>query len=351
MEPHLPTDRPHGAPGTVSLVIPLLNESSVLQALVSEIETFRASRPHIHRIILVDDGSTDGTAEKVRRLTEHRPGYTLVVFSRNFGHQVAVTAGLACVKSDAAVVLDADLQDPLEVIDRMIEKWREGYDVVYGIRTRRDGESGFKRVTALLFYRLFRWLTDMEMPLDSGDFRLLSRPVVEAYRQIQEQQPFVRGLITWLGFNQTGIPYVRAPRAAGRSKYSVRRMTRLAVDSLTSFSDKPLRLAVRLGLLISLGALIGGIAWAIVAKYVLQTAITGWASLLVVIAFFGGVQLFFLGLVGSYLSRVYEEVKRRPRYVVRQMWDSTGLDARNSDSSGEAQGRTSTEHRGQTSVE
>lgn len=310
------------SPGSLALVIPVYNEAAMLPELVSAIEAYRRARPWLGQVILVDDGSTDGSADLARNLCEGRQGYEVVVFSRNFGHQVAVTAGLDLADADAVVVMDADLQDPLDVIDTMVERWREGYDVVYGIREAREGETRFKRWTATLFYRLFRWTTDLELPVDAGDFRLVTRRVISAYRRIAEQQPFVRGLISWLGFNQIGIPYVRARRAAGSTKYTVRRMMRLAMNSITSFSDKPLRVAVRLGLLISAGSLVGGAVWAILAKVVLRTAITGWASLLVVIVFFGGVQLFFLGLVGLYLARVYEEVKGRPRYVLRGIWRS-----------------------------
>ncbi|HYE59319.1 MAG TPA: glycosyltransferase family 2 protein, partial [Rhodothermales bacterium] len=213
---------------TVALVIPLFNEEAVLPLLIEEIERFRAARPEVTQVVLVDDGSRDTTLALARRLIEGRPGYVLVAFARNFGHQLAVTAGLHVVDTDAAIILDADLQDPLDVAGQMIDRWREGYDVVYGVRETRDGESAFKKLTAAAFYRFFRWATDLEMPLDTGDFRLMSRRVIEAYKQLHEQQPFVRGLVSWLGFNQVGLPYRRAARAAGETKYPLKKMLRFA---------------------------------------------------------------------------------------------------------------------------
>ncbi len=306
---------------TVALVIPLYNEEEMLPLLLEALEAHRAAHPEIVRVIFVDDGSTDRTFERARAGASGRAGYTLVRFSRNFGHQVAITAGMHLVREDAAIVLDADLQDPLSVTPRMVALWREGYDVVYGVRAQREGETWFKLTTARLFYRLFRWMTELDMPLDAGDFRLVSRRVLDAYRQIGEQQPFVRGLISWLGFNQIGIPYERAARAAGSTKYPLVRMLRLAVNSLTSFSDKPLRLAVLLGLGSTAIAILG-LIWVLVVKLILEGAVSGWASLIFVTLFFGGLQVLFLGIVGLYLDRVYQEVKGRPRYLVQEVWDS-----------------------------
>lgn len=307
---------------TVALVIPLYNEEAVLPLLVEAVEAFRAEHPAVTEVVMIDDGSRDHTAARVHELTGGKPGYVLVRFARNFGHQLAVTAGLAATTTDAAVVIDADLQDPLPVVGEMIAKWREGYDVVYGVRERREGETAFKRATAAAFYRLFRWMTDLDIPLDTGDFRLLARPVIDAYARFEEQQPFVRGLVAWLGFNQIGVPYVRAPRAAGETKYPLRKMLRLASVSLTSFSDKPLKLAAYLGLSLAALSLVG-LAWVLVVKYALQSAISGWSSLIFVGFFFGGVQLFFLGVLGLYVARIHDEVRRRPRYVVQSVWRST----------------------------
>ncbi len=314
-----------GARDTVALVIPLYNEEAVLPILLDHLYAFRRSHPEVVKVIFIDDGSTDATSQIVRSMTSGRSGYVILRFSRNFGHQIAVTAGMHFVEEDAAIILDADLQDPLPVAARMIEKWREGFDVVYGVRKHREGESWFKLATARMFYRVFRWMTDLDIPLDTGDFRLVSRRVLDAYRQIGEQQPFIRGLISWLGFNQIGIEYERGPRAAGRTKYSLRKMLRLAFDSFTSFSDKPLRLAIALGLFSTLVS-VAGLFWVLAVKYVFHTAVTGWASMAVILFFFGGVQVLFLGVVGLYLDRVYEEVKGRPRYLVQDVWQSEPAD-------------------------
>lgn len=310
---------------TVAFVIPLYDEEDVLPVLLDELEAYRREHPEVTEVVFVDDGSRDGTAALVRRLTEGRPGYVLLRFSRNFGHQLAITAGMEAVTADAAVVMDADLQDPLWVVTEMIAKWREGYDVVYGVRQRREGERGWKRAATFVFYRFFRHMTDVDAPLDTGDFRLVSREVLDAYRRIQEQQPFVRGLIAWLGFNQIGIPYVRPARAAGGTKYPFRKLMRLALAGITSFSDRPLRYAAGLGFFFSLVA-VCGLVWVVVDKLVFGVP-AGWASLLFTVFFFGGVQLLFLGVAGAYLARIYDEVKARPRYVLREAWQSEGRNA------------------------
>ncbi len=306
---------------TVAFIIPLYNEEAVFPRLLEEIEAFRTHHPEVTQVFFVDDGSTDQTAKLVRSMTEDKDGYMLLRFSRNFGHQLAITAGMNFVTTDAAVILDGDLQDPLHVVAEMIEKWREGYDVVYGVRHERPGDGFFKRHTTRLFYRFFQRMTDIGAPLDAGDFRLVSRAVLDAYREIHEQQPFVRGLIAWLGFNQIGVPYERPPRAAGVSKYPFRKLLQLAFDGLASFSGRPLRYAVRLGLLVSACSLLGLVV-VVILKLRMGNIIPGWSSLIFAAFFFGGLQLFFLGVVGSYLARVYDEVKARPRYVIRDFWQS-----------------------------
>ncbi len=306
---------------TVGLVIPLYNEEAVLPLLIDEIEAFRQDHPEVQQIVLVDDGSTDATARLARDLTAGKPGYVLIRFSRNFGHQLAITAGMEAVRTDAAVIMDADLQDPFWVVTEMIARWRQGYDVVYGVRKRREGETLFKRTATRLFYRLFQRLADVDAPLDTGDFRLVSRAVLDEYRRIQEQQPYVRGLIAWLGFNQTGIEYVRPGRAAGQTKYPFRKLLQLAVDGITAFSDRPLRYAARLGLVASALSMLG-LVWVVIAKLVYGIPVSGWTSLMVTLFLFGGLQLFFLGVLGSYLARVFAEVRRRPRYIIRERWHS-----------------------------
>jgi polyisoprenyl-phosphate glycosyltransferase len=310
---------------SVALVIPLYNEELVLPTLIREIELFRVRVPDVAQVILVDDGSQDGTLSVAKTLVSDKAGYLLVSFSRNFGHQLAVTAGMHMVTADAAVILDADLQDPLDVVEQMITKWRQGFDVVYGVRKKRDGDSLMQRLTARVFYRFFRRMTDLDAPLDTGDFRLVSRAVLDAYEKLGEQQPYVRGLISWLGFNQTGVEYHRRARAGGRSKYAWRDRLRLALDGIASFSGRPLRFAVRLGLGVSALSMLG-LVWVVFARYSVNSTVPGWASILFVGFFFGGLQMFFLGVVGSYLARVYEEVKGRPRYIVRDVWEPGGPD-------------------------
>lgn len=305
---------------TVALVIPVYNEEAVLPTLIAELETFRVGRDFISNIILIDDGSSDSSADLIYSLTEGRQGYTLLRLSRNFGHQLAITAGINAVTADAAVIMDADLQDPLYVLDSMVQKWREGFDVVYGVREERAGESFIKRKTAEWFYSIFQKIANIQAPRNVGDFRLISRKVIDAFDQFREQQPFVRGLISWVGFKQTGVTYSRPERAAGSSKYSFRKSWKLAVDGIASFSDRPLRYAVRLGLLVSTLSFFG-LIW-VVAEKLFGGTIPGWASILFAAFFFGGLQLFFLGIVGEYLARVYAEVKGRPRYIVMEKWRS-----------------------------
>lgn len=314
----------HDRRETVALIIPLYNEEAMFPVLFDEIVQYRMEHPEVVQVVFIDDGSQDRTAELVRDRTANRSGYVLIRFSRNFGHQLAITAGMEFVDTDAAVIMDADLQDPLWVVTEMIQKWRdEGYDVVYGIRKQREGETLFKRGLTHTFYRFFHRMANVKAPVDAGDFRLVSRRVLDAFRRMQEQQPYVRGLVAWLGFNQTGIEYTRPARAAGETKYPLRKLLQLAIDGITSFSDRPLRYAVRIGLLVSFMSVLG-LVWVVVQKYVIGIEITGWASLIFVAFFFGGLQLFFLGVVGAYLARVYEEVKARPRYVVQELWRSQG---------------------------
>lgn len=312
---------------TVALVIPLYHEEAMLPLLIGEVERFRAAHPYVTEVVLVDDGSRDRTRAVAQDLISGVQGYTLVGFSRNFGHQLAVTAGLAMVTADAAVVLDADLQDPLDVIPRMVEAWRAGADVAVGVREAREGETAFKTATASLFYRVFRWMTDTDMPLDAGDFRLVSRRVIDAYNRLGEQQPFVRGLVAWLGFRQVTVPYRRAARAAGETKYPLRKMLRFALSGLTAFSDKPLRIASWLGFGTAALSLVG-LAWVLLVRLVWHDAVPGWSSLVFAAFFFGGVQLFFLGVLGLYVGRVFDEVRGRPRYVIESVWRPDDDDAR-----------------------
>lgn len=318
----------------VTLVIPLLNEEEVIPMLISEIELFRARRPESISVLFIDDGSCDASNALIRTITSTLSGYRVIRFSRNFGHQLAVTAGLHAVDADAAIIMDADLQDPLDVAGEMIDTWKEGFDVVYGVRKKRAGVSSIVRLSYQLYYRLFSRFTDLDAPLDAGDFRLLSRRVILAYREFGEQQPYVRGLIAWMGFDQIGIDYERPARPAGTSKYSWHRLLQLGFDGIASFSGKPLRYAVKLGLVLS-ALSVFGLIWALVEKLLFHTDLPGWASLVFIGFFFGGLQLFFLGVVGSYVARVYEEVKMRPRFIIQESWTSGGATGTGDDESRE----------------
>ena len=301
-----------------SLVIPVYNEEAVLPALYKRLTDVMSRSGVSYEILLVNDGSRDRSWEMMLELRAADPHVSLLNLSRNFGHQIAITAGVEHAQGQAVVVLDADLQDPPEVVLEMLEKWREGYDVVYGLRTQREGESIFKRSTAAAFYRLLRRLTSIEIPVDTGDFRLMSRRVVESMKHLREQHRFVRGLVAWLGFRQIGVKYQRARREAGETKYPLRKMIRFAIDAMVSFSFVPLRLATLAGIVISCVSF----AYALVAVYAhfyMPQAVSGWASIMVAILFLGGVQLIFLGIIGEYLGRVYDEVKGRPLYLFQDL--------------------------------
>ena len=268
-------------------------------------------------IIYVDDGSTDGTASVLRELQAGDSRVRVVRLSRNFGHQIAITAGLEHASGDAVVIIDADLQDPPEVIGEFIERWREGHDVVYGVRTDREGETAFKRWTAKAFYRLINRLSDTRIPLDTGDFRLMDRAAVDALLSMPERDRFVRGMVSWLGFSQAAVPYVRAARHAGTTKYPIFKMVRLAMDGVLSFSITPLRLATWTGFAASFLAILG-ILYALYARFFASGLVRGWTSSFIAVLFIGGVQLICLGIIGEYIGRIYGESKRRPLYFVRE---------------------------------
>jgi dolichol-phosphate mannosyltransferase len=253
--------------------------------------------------------------ELLRGIAQAEPRYRILSFARNFGHQTAITAGVDYARGEAVVVMDADLQDPPEVVLEMVAKWREGFDVVYGRRRGRAGETWFKLLTARWFYRVFAAMIPIEVPLDTGDFRLMSRKVVVALRELREVHRFVRGMVAWVGFKQTEVVYDRPGRFAGETKYPLRKMVRFALDGITSFSVLPLRFATYLGMLTSLGS-VGVIAYALLAKYLYHQAVPGWTALMIIVTIFASVQLLMIGILGEYVGRVYEEVKRRPLYVV-----------------------------------
>jgi glycosyltransferase involved in cell wall biosynthesis len=305
---------------TVSIVIPIFNEETTipeldrrLRELLSTLEGLGLSC----EVVFVNDGSVDRSLGMLRDLARNDRRYKVLGFSRNFGHQMAITAGLDRAEGDAVVVMDADLQDPPEVVAEMVAKWREGYDVVYGVRKRREGETFFKKATAAGFYRLLRSLTGVQIPLDAGDFRLMSRPVVLTLRSLRERHRFVRGMVAWVGFRQTGIYYDRSERFAGETKYPVRKMLRFAIDGLTSFSTVPLRVATWLGALAGVAAVGVGL-WAIYVKFYVRGVVPGWSTIMILVAFSASVQLMVTGILGEYIGRLYEEVKGRPLYVVAE---------------------------------
>ncbi len=306
---------------TFSVVVPVYNEVESLPELYRRVRAVMESLGEPWELVLVDDGSTDGSTELMRRLREQDPEHVRpVIFSRNFGHQIAVTAGIDYARGKAVILMDADLQDPPEVIPQLVEKWREGYHVVYAVRKAREGESWFKKATAALFYRLIRRITDVDIPPDTGDFRLMDRRVVDVLRQMKERHRFLRGMAAWVGFRQIGVPYVRAPRYAGETKYPLRKMLKFAWDAITSFSYAPLQMATYLGFL-SAGMAILAIPVVVMARLAGSHAFYGQATTLIAVLFLGGVQLIFLGILGEYIGRIYDEVKGRPLYVVAEAPD------------------------------
>jgi len=306
---------------TISVIVPVLNEEKnipvLYRRLTTSLDTFN------YEILFVNDGSTDKSEDEIQKLRVKDKNVKLINLSRNFGHQMAITCGIDHVMGDAAIIIDSDLQDPPEIIPKMIIKWQEGFDVVYGVRKERKGESPLKLITANFFYALIRLLSGTKIPQNVGDFRLISRNIIEVLKTSREYQRFLRGIISWAGFKQTGINFTRDRRYAGNSKYTTFAMIKLAIDALLSFSFLPLRIASILGLLtttVSVGLLVYSL-------YVTAEGRTvrGWSSLIVTMLFLGSVQLISLGIIGEYLGRIYEEVKSRPLYVVSK---SFGLNAR-----------------------
>jgi dolichol-phosphate mannosyltransferase len=298
----------------VSVVVPVYNEAEILDLLHQRLTETLERSGESFELVLVDDGSRDGSWERMQALAAADPRVVLVRLSRNFGHQMAITAGVDAARGEAVALIDADLQDPPEVVLEMLARWREGYDVVYGRRTRRRGETWFKRASAAGFYRVIRRLTSVDIPADTGDFRLMSRRVVDVLKQFQERNRFVRGMVAWIGWRQTAVTYERAERHAGETKYPLRKMLRFAADAIVSFSFAPLRVATGLGLAAS-GLSFAYAVYAVLARLLGWGVVHGWASLMVAVLFLGGVQLVSLGIIGEYVGRVYDEVKRRPLYV------------------------------------
>lgn len=300
-----------------SVIAPVYNEKEILPELVARVQEVMDTTGDSWELVFVDDGSTDGSTDVIRVFGEQDKHIRPVIFARNFGHQLAVTAGLDYSRGQAVVIIDADLQDPPEVILDLIEKWREGYEVVYAVRAEREGESWFKLFTASLFYRIIYRITDVDIPMDTGDFRLLDRKVVDVIRQMRERHRFLRGMSVWVGFRQIGIEYRRSARYAGETKYPFKRMFKFALDAITSFSFFPLQVATYLGF-ISAGLSILAIPIVIAMRLAGSQAFFGQATTLIAVLFLGGVQLISLGILGEYIGRLYDEAKGRPLYIVAE---------------------------------
>jgi polyisoprenyl-phosphate glycosyltransferase len=296
----------------LSVVAPMLDEREVAREFHRRIGAALAGIPY--ELIVVDDGSTDGTSELLDELAAEDPRLRVVHLSRTFGHQPALTAGLDRARGDAAVMMDADLQDPPEVIPEMIARWREGIDVVYAVREQRLGETLFKRVTARGFYKTFRRLTGLDLAVESGDFRLMDRRALDALLAMPERNRFLRGMTVWIGFSQTAVPFVRQERHAGETKYPLRKMLRFSFDAITSFSSRPLQWATFLGFFFSVVAFLA-IPLTVVARYA-NIFERGVPTTIIVVLLLGGIQLITLGIIGEYVGRIYDEVKHRPLYVV-----------------------------------
>ena len=313
----------------LSLVLPIFNEEAIIPELDRRLRAFLtdvgSGVGDAWEVIFVNDGSKDRSLALLKELAAAEPRYKVLSLSRNFGHQMAITAGLDRASGEAVVVMDADLQDPPEVVRQMVARWREGFDVVFGVRSRRHGETVFKKLTAAIFYRLLRgMLGDVSIPIDAGDFRLMSRPVVLTLRALRERHRFVRGLVWWVGFRQTAVSYERPARFAGETKWPLRRMLHFAVDGITSFSTVPLRMATWLGVLAGVVAL-GGVGWALYSKF-FGGVVRGWTTIMILVGLGSSAQLLMTGILGEYVGRIYEEVKRRPLYVVDSEVNLAGQD-------------------------
>jgi len=301
---------------TYSIIAPIYNEIDSLPELHRRIKGVMDSTREPWELILVDDGSTDGSTEKIRELAKADKNVRPVIFARNFGHQIAITAGWDYARGDAVVIIDADLQDPPEVILELAKKWKEGYEVVYAVRAEREGESWFKKFTASMFYRIIYSITDVKIPVDTGDFRLMDRKVVDVLKHMPERHRFPRGMSAWVGFRQIGVQYKRAARVAGVTKYPFSKMLKLALNAITSFSYFPLQVATFFGF-VSAGVSILAIPIVIYLRMAGIPQFTGQATTLIAVLFLGGVQLISLGILGEYIGRLYDEAKGRPLYIVR----------------------------------
>ncbi|HBR03379.1 MAG TPA: glycosyltransferase [Ruminiclostridium sp.] len=307
-----------------SVIVPMYNEEAVLHETYRRLSNVMEGFGEGYEIIFINDGSRDKTREIISELCGSDPHVKLIDFARNFGHQVAITAGMDYASGECMVIIDGDLQDPPELIPDMVKIWRSGFDVVYGKRKSRQGETFFKKFTAKAFYRILAHMTDVNIPVDTGDFRLIDRKVCEALKQLPERSRYVRGLMSWVGFKQTAIEFERNERFAGETKYPLKKMLKLATDGIMSFSYKPLKLATWLGTIISLLSFIYLIAVLIQKLFFPGSAGAGWTSLIAVSLFLNGITLLILGIIGEYIGRIYDEAKGRPLYVIKELKNMEG---------------------------
>lgn len=301
----------------ISVVVPMYFEEEVAQECYNRLKSVMLQNNINYEFVFVNDGSTDRTMEILSEIAVNDHRTKIVNFSRNFGHQTAVTAGIDCAKGDAIVIIDADLQDPPEVIPELIAKWEEGYEVVYAKRKQRKGETWFKLLTAKYFYKFLNYMSDIDIPKDTGDFRIIDRKVADVFNKMTERNRFIRGMMSWVGFRQTYVEYERDERFAGETKYPLKKMIKFASDGIIAFSTKPLRIVMSLGLLSVLISIIV-LLYTITVKIIGTGTQTGWASIMVAITFFSGIQLLGLGIVGQYIARIYDESKNRPIYIVKE---------------------------------
>jgi dolichol-phosphate mannosyltransferase len=301
---------------TYSIIAPIYNEIDNIPELYRRVKEVMDSSGETWEFVLVDDGSTDGSTDRIRALAQADKTVRPVIFARNFGHQVAITAGWDYARGDAIIIIDADLQDPPETILQLAQKWKEGYEVVYAVRVEREGESWFKKFTAAMFYRIIYSITDVKIPVDTGDFRLMDRKVVNVLKQMKERHRFPRGMSAWVGFKQIGVTYKRSARVAGVTKYPFRKMFKLALNAITGFSYFPLQVATYFGFF-SAGVSILAIPVVIYMRVTGSGAFFGQATTLIAVLFLGGAQLISLGVLGEYIGRLYDEAKGRPLYIVR----------------------------------
>jgi polyisoprenyl-phosphate glycosyltransferase len=298
----------------ISIIVPVYNEEEVVVQFYARL---KENLKDNYEIIFIDDGSADQTLNLIKDIANNDQKVKILSFSRNFGHQFAITAGIDHCEGDAAIIIDADLQDPPEVIPEMIKKWKDGYNVVFAVRKKRKGENFFKRATASVFYRLIKHISNIEIPLDTGDFRLIDKKVIETLKKMPEKSRFMRGLVSWVGFKQVALEYEREKRFAGKTKYPMRKMVNFALEGITSFSFFPLRLISLLGMMISFltFVFILVVLW---LRLFTSWTITGWTSLMLAILFLGGIQIIAIGILGEYLAKVFGEVKNRPHYILNE---------------------------------